>query len=98
MCKIGNLRIAIEPLEVRRMLAGVTILVHRDGGNIQGCITAAADAIAKRIPASSSIAVMSDPCVLLSGTFVARSTRVVGRVASRHSGTPIARHKQTVSM
>jgi hypothetical protein len=38
----------IEPLEPRRLLAGVTVLIHGSDGNITGWVASAANAIAQR--------------------------------------------------
>jgi hypothetical protein len=44
-----------EPLEARRLLAGVTLLMHGNDGSVNGWVSAAADAIADRTDGSASI-------------------------------------------
>jgi hypothetical protein len=48
-----------ELLEPRRLLAGVTVLIHGHGGNITGWVRAAADAIAQRAGGTVSEYVMT---------------------------------------
>jgi hypothetical protein len=48
----------LESLEHRRLLAGVTILIHGNEGNITGWVDYAADEIAKRVPGNQSKYIM----------------------------------------
>jgi hypothetical protein len=51
--------VSVEPLEARKLLSGVTLLIHGYQGNITGWVESAADAISDRVDGGASIYVMT---------------------------------------
>jgi Ca2+-binding RTX toxin-like protein len=76
----------IEPLESRRLLAGVTLLTHGQNGNITGWIAAASDAIADRLGGAQNATVATMTVEEVSGDLaVTRYDRDSGYVDYRNN-------------